>query len=221
MATTSPGPTKGAASKPMTIAQYIAYKARLLGLDPSAVLGVAYAEGGFAGTSSTPGDHGTSFGPFQLHKGGALPPQAGNQGGQAAISSIISGFEKPGDFGAGIKAGLSPDAAARQTRDFRVASAAYNNFNGIASASFGTAKTDAGSASDFTSAGANVVPGAVGAVTGTIGSIGKLISWITNGKNITRIGEVILGVILILLGLAMIGFSTRAGATAAKAAAFA
>jgi hypothetical protein len=48
----------------------IAQLARARGLDPAAVLSIASVEGGFNGAV---GDHGTSFGPFQLHKGGALP----------------------------------------------------------------------------------------------------------------------------------------------------
>lgn len=48
---------------------YIAQRARQMGLDPAAVLAIASHEGLGGGV----GDHGTSFGPFQLHQGGALP----------------------------------------------------------------------------------------------------------------------------------------------------
>src|SRR6266705_2635464 len=54
----------------MNLRRYIAQKSKALGLDPIAVLAVANAEGGFNGAI---GDGGTSFGPFQLHMGGALP----------------------------------------------------------------------------------------------------------------------------------------------------
>jgi hypothetical protein len=88
------------------------------GLDPRAVLAVAAQEGLGGGI----GDNGTSFGPFQLHQGGAYPgfaPQsplaaqswawspagidyalrqiaqvAANQRGQQAIASIVHGFER-------------------------------------------------------------------------------------------------------------------------------
>lgn len=43
-----------------------------LGLDPYAVAAVSRVEGG--GRFGEVGDNGTSFGPFQLHVGGALPP---------------------------------------------------------------------------------------------------------------------------------------------------
>jgi len=49
---------------------YIIDKSKSLGLDSNAVLSVVEAEGNFAGAI---GDNGTSYGPFQLHKGGALP----------------------------------------------------------------------------------------------------------------------------------------------------
>lgn len=96
----------------------IAQMARSRGLDPAAVLSIASVEGGFNGSI---GDHGTSFGPFQLHIGGALPkgisnPQAwanskagigyaldhisqvaGGLHGKQAIAAISSRFERPAD----------------------------------------------------------------------------------------------------------------------------
>lgn len=97
--------------------------ARQRGLDPSAVLAVANVEGGFQGAV---GDQGTSFGPFQLHKGGALPQVANPQAwanspqgiayalnqiakvargkhGRDAISAIVSQFERPAAPGAEIQ----------------------------------------------------------------------------------------------------------------------
>ena len=94
---------------------YIARRARALGLDPAAVLSVASAEGLSGGV----GDQGTSFGPFQLHVGGALPSGRGrswaeskagidyalgqiagvarNQRGRPAIANIVTRFERPAD----------------------------------------------------------------------------------------------------------------------------
>jgi cell wall-associated NlpC family hydrolase len=98
--------------------QFIAQEARREDLDPRAVLSIAQHEG----LSGAVGDNGTSFGPFQLHEGGALPsgiknPQqwawskqgidyalsrmaaAGARGltGRAAISAISRNFERPAD----------------------------------------------------------------------------------------------------------------------------
>lgn len=99
-------------------AALIAQMARARGLDPAAVLSIASVEGGFNGSV---GDHGTSFGPFQLHIGGALPKGLGNPNqwanskagiayaldhiaqvagglkGRQAISAISSRFERPAD----------------------------------------------------------------------------------------------------------------------------
>lgn len=85
------------------------------GVDPRAALAVASAEG----LSGGRGDQGTSAGPFQLHRGGALPSGrdygwaespagieyalreigkvAGGLHGQSAISNIVSRFERPAD----------------------------------------------------------------------------------------------------------------------------
>lgn len=108
----------------MNVAAYIAQRARALGLDPNAVLAIARQEGLSGGV----GDHGTSFGPFQLHEGGALPrgiplnraqawaesPAGINYAlsrinsvahglrGQAAVSAISQRFERPANPAAEI-----------------------------------------------------------------------------------------------------------------------
>lgn len=88
------------------------------GLDPAAVLAVAAGEGGIR--YGAVGDNGTSFGPFQLHVGGALPAdkdaawanspegldyairkmaEVGARGltGAPAIDTIVRKFERPYD----------------------------------------------------------------------------------------------------------------------------
>lgn len=109
-------------------AALIAQMARQRGLDPRAVLAIASVEGGFNGSI---GDHGTSFGPFQMHEGGALPRGIGNpqqwansrQGiqyaidhiaqvagglkGQQAVTAISSRFERPANVPAEISKAMS------------------------------------------------------------------------------------------------------------------
>lgn len=106
----------------------IAQMARQRGLDPRAVLAIASVEGGFNGSV---GDHGTSFGPFQLHEGGALPRGIGNPNqwansragiayalnriagvagglrGRAAVQAISSRFERPANVPAEISKAMS------------------------------------------------------------------------------------------------------------------
>lgn len=111
----------------MNVAHYIAQRARALGLDPNAVLAVARQEG----LSGRVGDNGTSFGPFQLHLGGAMPrgirdPQAWAESpaginyalsrinsvahglsGRQAIDAIVSRFERPANIPGEIAGALS------------------------------------------------------------------------------------------------------------------
>jgi len=92
------------------------------GVDPWAALKVSNVEGG--GRFGAVGDQGTSFGPWQLHIGGAMPSQYRTPGsaaafansvegvkyalsrmgsvskgltGPAAVSAIVRGFERPAD----------------------------------------------------------------------------------------------------------------------------
>ena len=101
--------------------QLISALAQRYGVDPRAALAIASVEGGFNGSV---GDNGTSFGPFQLHEGGALPAGRGNAWanspagiqyamqhiagvarglhGRAAVSAISSRFERPANVPAEI-----------------------------------------------------------------------------------------------------------------------
>lgn len=111
--------------------KFIAGEAVSLGLDPAAVLAVAQKEGGFGPPPGNIGDGGTSFGPFQLHQGGALPAGvadpatwantqpgldyalrqianvASGKKGTDAISAIVSGFEHPSNPQAEIQGASS------------------------------------------------------------------------------------------------------------------
>lgn len=100
-----------------SVEQLIRKYARKHGIDPRAAIAVAMGEGGLR--RGGVGDQGTSFGPFQLHVGGALPRGRGaswanspagieyairqmakharGKQGQAAINAIIRQFERPAD----------------------------------------------------------------------------------------------------------------------------
>jgi len=112
---------------------YIRSQAAKYGLDPDALIAVAQSEGlgtaGDHGTGGGVGDNGTSFGPFQLHVGGALPQGRGRAWaesragidyalgqigsvakglhGSDAISNIVSQFERPAKPLAEIQRALS------------------------------------------------------------------------------------------------------------------
>ena len=112
----------------MDVAAYILQNAAKYGIDPLAAIAVAQVESQL--NPRAVGDNGTSFGPFQLHQGGALPAgrgldwaaspegisyalqrmaEAGARGltGQAAINDIFRNFERPADPTAEIKAAVS------------------------------------------------------------------------------------------------------------------
>jgi hypothetical protein len=96
-------------------------------LDPRAAAAVAMNESG--GRFGAVGDNGTSYGPWQLHVGGALPrgrtaawanspagiqyalrqmaSVAGGLHGQAAVAAIARRFERPANPGAEIATALS------------------------------------------------------------------------------------------------------------------
>ena len=111
----------------MSVAGLIRAYSRQYGIDPGAALSVARVEGGLG--RGAVGDQGTSFGPFQLHVGGALPAgrgaawanspagieyairrmsQAGARGltGRAAVASIVRNFERPADIPGEIQRAL-------------------------------------------------------------------------------------------------------------------
>ncbi len=66
----APTPTAGKDLYGKDLAQYIFEREKSLGRDPLPALSIIPHEGGFSGAV---GDQGTSFGPWQLHIGGALP----------------------------------------------------------------------------------------------------------------------------------------------------
>jgi hypothetical protein len=100
------------------IVALIVQRARRYGVDPRAALAVASVEGGLH--AGGVGDSGTSYGPFQLHVGGALPRGRGagwanspagidyalrqmartarGLRGRAAIAAIVRNFERPADI---------------------------------------------------------------------------------------------------------------------------
>lgn len=113
-----------------TVSQIIQRYARQYDIGPWAAMAVAMGEGGLR--RGAVGDSGTSFGPFQLHIGGALPrrywnnraaaaafansaqgieyairqmAQSGAAGltGRRAINAIVRGFERPADPDASVQ----------------------------------------------------------------------------------------------------------------------
>ena len=219
-----PGIQLPGGSQPFTDANqertYIVNRAQSLGIDPQAVLAVAAHEG--VTLPAQVGDNGTSFGPWQLHIGGALPASVAAQGadyaqawansptgidyalgriasfargqkGAQAIRSIVYSFERP----------KNPAA------EYSAAVATYNGGGGPSNAP-GSTSGSLGGALDH-------IPGVA-----QIESVGKFLGKITDPAFLLRALEVMGGGILILLGLYLlakqIGLAPDAPAIASAAA---
>lgn len=106
-------------TSPYPLVNLVARWAPRHNVDPAAVLANAMGEGGW-GPNYGVGDNGTSFGPFQLHRGGALPEGMGQRWaeskpgikyalrgiknvaaglkGNAAVAAMVRDFERPADI---------------------------------------------------------------------------------------------------------------------------
>jgi cell wall-associated NlpC family hydrolase len=145
------------------VVRLITQYARQYGVDPRAALAVAMSEGGLG--RGAVGDQGTSYGPFQLHVGGALPQgrgadwanspaglqyavrqmaNAGARGltGRQAVGSIVQNFERPAAPGAEISRamgyyGNTPDVGAMTPSDSPVATPPVDSRRALARATLG------------------------------------------------------------------------------------
>lgn len=128
------GTQTGPGTSHLTLAQAIIRAAHRYGLDPYAMMAIASHESGLR--YGAVGDNGSSFGPFQLHWGGAMPAQyrgnraasmgfadslagimyvarqmaaSGARGlrGRAAIAAMSRNFERPANPGAEISDAVS------------------------------------------------------------------------------------------------------------------
>lgn len=212
-------------TKPADELAYIEQRASQLGVDPYVALSVVPHEGGILGEV---GDHGTSFGPWQLHKGGALPDNIANpdawsnsaggidyalrqiakvtQGkkGHSAIEAMVRGFERPANPDAEIKA--SEQTYFRlQAYQKDIQSISLADWN---KAAYGTDKVTNRSASDagsydLTDAGKDAGDLAKKALDpfGVWGKLAALLSWFTDPENWYRIALFGGGFVLVLGGI--------------------
>ena len=172
-------------------------------------------------TPGTAGGEYTSFGPFQMHISGALPASVSAQGttyaqawansaeginyaldgvasvakgqqGAQAISSIVTGFERPAasDLGGEIAAATSSytSGATKTISDNALKGVLTSGGLGVQSGS--VAASVGGAAS-----------GAVGAVTGAVTSTGDFLAKISSTAFLIRALEVVGGAILAMAGL--------------------
>lgn len=204
-------------TSPESELRYIELRAPQLGVDPFVALSVIPHEGGLPGKT---GDNGTSFGPWQLHVGGELPPNVKDpahwansaagidyalgrigrvtqgKGGTNAIEAMVRGFERPADPAKEIDATEQTyfrlEAYGQAASDIDI-----TEFN---KAAYGTGKVTNRSASDAGSFDITDAGKVVGKALSPLEAIGNLIGWITSGENWYRIGFFVVGIGLVGLG---------------------
>ena len=236
-----------------SLAAYVkANAASKYGLDPSAVLAVTSQEGAGGGI----GDAGTSFGPWQLHVGGAFPTTingkptsdwslaqkqawawstagvnyalagmssvASGLTGDAAVSAIVTGFERPynpaaeiagaeaaygSSFGANLTAGSGSSGAPPRP-----------GVNAGGSSFWGTLEHDAGIGVQVAADVENPIAALIGAGEQSIGdwkNFWKALVWLVNPVTWLRAVEVTIGMGLLLAGVFIVAGGRVPSPTAA------
>lgn len=207
---------------------YIVKGAQQRGLDPGAVLAVAAQEGIGGGI----GDNGTSFGPFQLHKGGAYPssapqdPQqanawawssegidyalnaiqrvAGGQKGSAAISSIVTGFERPQNPQAEYNGAIAsyPQATLQAQQLISAKGSSSSGGGGNAGILGGWLQKHTNLPSWLISGGlVGNAPGEAKQTVSDAEAVADFLGKLTDAGFVLRVGQVVAGAVLVLLGI--------------------
>lgn len=233
MRATSTQPLSGAAAY-----DYIVASAQKYGVDPQAALAVA----GHEGLSGAVGDYGTSFGPWQLHIGGAYPssapqePTAANAWAwsPAGIDYAIRGMaSKPGVKGATGKAAITAivtqfERPLNPEGDLNYANAAYGKVTAAAvgdpaaAAVGGTPSIYQNQPRPSGNSGLDsALDGAQGVVTGFVENLPivggiirgakdatdafKVVAWLFSPKHWVQVFEIIVGVGMLAAGFVWLG----------------
>lgn len=210
---------------------YIRKRATELGLDPEAVLAVATHEG--LTVPAQVGDSGTSFGPWQLHAGGRLPPQIFSQGsvyaqqwanstvgidyalqgiatvakgkqGPDAVTAIVNLFERP-------RADLRAGEVASSISTYNQGGAPLTGDYNPASAADWGSTTFGNLPSAAAHAAANVPIGGVLSINDIIGIPKAAWDALTFPEKMFafltswRFAEIVGGIILLVVGLFLVG----------------
>lgn len=204
------------------LARYVVKRSPQYRLDPNAVIAVAIQEG----LSGHVGDNGTSFGPWQLHQGGAYPasaPQtpdaanawawspagvdyalgrmstvAGGLRGPAAVHAIVYRFERPSD----PKSEYDHAVQALPASD----GGPHSSQPGAVSAVEGVIAGQVAGAVGTVKTLAGV-PGDVKGAVDTAGSIAHFLGNLADPRFILRGLEIVGGMVFVLLGLYLLARS--------------
>jgi hypothetical protein len=213
------------------LARYVQKQAPQYRLDPYAVLAVALQEGIGGGI----GDHGTSFGPWQLHQGGAYPAAA-PQGGQAANAwawspaGVNYALSRMGSVAGGLKGKQAVHAIVYQFERPADPASEYAAAVKALPSSEGGSGGGGGILGDLGKVGLNPVAAVheVGGVVGAAGSavsateqVGSFLGKLTDPRIWIRALEIVGGGVILMLGLYLLARSiglAPSGSQAAQAA---
>lgn len=205
---------------------YIVSRSQSLGVDPQAALAVAHHEG--ITLPAEVGDNGTSFGPWQLHIGGALPSSVAAKGsayanqwanspagvdyalqriasvsrgqrGAAAITSIVSRFERPKDIPGEISRSIATYPTALQGWSGGGGGGVTGAISGAVSGVGGAIRTGV----DASIPGINLIPNP-GDVIGGVKSTAEFLGHLSDPHYILRGLQVIAGGVLVLVGVVLL-----------------
>lgn len=210
-----------------SLARYVLKQAPKYRLDPNAVVAVALQEG----ISGHVGDSGSSFGPWQLHKGGAYPSSAPQQPDQAnawawSPAGIDYALGRMSTVAGGLKGRQAVHAIVYQFERPANPKGEYDAAIKALPRSDGGTGGGSGILGDILSGAyhSTPIPTAVGAVEGakgvvdTASSIGNFLGSLTDPRFWLRAVEVIGGGIILMLGLYLLARSVGLAPSGRQAA---
>ena len=199
-----------------TPTEIIIATAQRLGVDPILALATAKVESGF--NPKAVGDYGTSFGLYQLHKGGELgnltPQQAFDPSTNAAVAlqqfknvqRSYPNVTDPGQIAALAQRPADPQGyAVKVDQAYSALQQQKNNSNsggGLLGAVGDALQIEGGPAAGV---GAGIQAGQ--SVAGAIDSAAGFFKWITDSHNWLRLGEILAGATLMVIGVVAVGFT--------------
>lgn len=196
-----------------TIDAIVRQVAKALNVDPNLAVATEHVES--QGNPTAVGDQGTSFGLFQLHKGGELgnltPQQAFDPVTNAtrALTQIKNvqlaypNIRDPGQIAAMAQRPADPTEYAKKVDQeyLKVAmrqTGGFNPFSGLSNIPGSVAAAPGDIAN---------IPSNIGKSLPGVSSVEGLVQFLTSGHNWLRLGEILAGATLMIIGVVAVGFT--------------
>lgn len=199
-----------------TPTEIIIATAQRLGVDPILALASAKVESGF--NPKAVGDNGTSFGLYQLHEGGELgnltPQQAFDPSTNAAVAlqqfknvqRSYPNVTDPGQIAALAQRPADPQGYAAKV-DQAYSALQQQKKSSNSGGLLGTVVRDGLQIAGGPAAGVGAVIQAGQSAAGAVDSAAGFFRWITNQHNWLRLGEILAGATLMVIGVVAVGFT--------------